>query len=94
MGIECEVCSGQHLTKDHQKATKRAQVPAKKDKMAGYRDNMDFAKSILPQYLLDDAINWIKSNMYPEDVFSDDQLIEWAKDWAINNNHVFVKDMP
>jgi hypothetical protein len=61
--------------------------------MAGYTENMNFAKAVLPQYLLDDAIDWIRTNLPPEDVFSDDQLIEWAKYWAINNNHVFAKDM-
>lgn len=61
--------------------------------MAGYNENKEFASAVLPQYLLDDAIDWIKANMAPEDVFSDDQLLDWARDWATNNNHVLVKDM-
>lgn len=61
--------------------------------MAGHNENMNFAKAVLPKYPLDDAINWIRTNLPPEDVFSDDQLIEWANDWAINNNYVFAKDM-
>jgi len=62
--------------------------------MAGHIDNVQFAKAILPQYLLDDAIDWIKSNMRPEDIFDDVDLIDWAKDWAVNNDYVLVKDMP
>jgi hypothetical protein len=61
--------------------------------VAGHNENMVFAKAVLPQYLLDNAIDWIRANLQPEDVFSDNQLIEWAKDWAINNNHVFTKDI-
>jgi hypothetical protein len=46
--------------------------------MAGYKQNKDFAETILPQYLLDEAIDWINKNMEPEDVFSDEQLKLWA----------------
>lgn len=48
--------------------------------MAAYTDNKKFADAILPQYLLDEAIQWIQSNMEPEDVFSNKQLEQWAID--------------
>jgi len=59
--------------------------------MAGHRENADFAKDILPQYLLDDATEWIQKNMEPEDVFTDEQLKEWADSWCSNNGMVIVE---
>lgn len=42
--------------------------------------NRDFIDAVISQYLLDEAIDYIAFNYKPEDVFSDEQLDEWAKD--------------
>ena len=43
--------------------------------------NRSFSNTILPMDdLLDMAINWIKINLSPDDVFNDDVLKEWAID--------------
>ena len=60
--------------------------------MAGSREDEDFAKAILCTYPLDEAIEWIGMNMCPEDVFSDEQLKSWAKNWAIENNYIFERE--
>lgn len=60
--------------------------------MAGYKENKDFAESILQQYPLDDAVDWIKKNLCPEDVFDDDALKTWAEDWASNNGYIFKEE--
>lgn len=33
----------------------------------------------IPLSILEDSVEWIKKNMEPEDVFSEDQLSTWAK---------------
>lgn len=38
----------------------------------------DFIESAMPQDLLGDAIDWIAANLSPEDVFSVNELEEWA----------------
>ena len=38
----------------------------------------DFIESVMPQDLLGDAIDWISANLSPEDVFSVNELEEWA----------------
>lgn len=48
--------------------------------MTTYRQDQDFLDSVISDTLLEDAIEWIQSNMHPEDVFSDDQLTDWALD--------------
>lgn len=52
--------------------------------MASYLENKQFAEEIFPCYPLDDAIEWIKSYLLPEDVFDPKQL----KDWAEGNGYV------
>lgn len=52
--------------------------------MASAANNKKFADALLPQYLLDEAISWIKSNMNPDEVFDESQLEEWAE----NNDFV------
>lgn len=47
--------------------------------MATNSENESFAKTILSQYPLDEAIEWIKKNLSPEDVFNEKELAEWAK---------------
>ena len=48
--------------------------------MASHKENKDFVSNLLPNYLLDDAIEWIKTNLEPEDVFSEERLSSWAID--------------
>lgn len=48
--------------------------------MATYKENNEFAQSVLPNNLLDDAIEWIRSNMRPEEIFSHEDLLEWANE--------------
>lgn len=43
--------------------------------MASYDENKQFRDSIVGD-LLDQSIDWIVSNMSPEDVFDNDQLVE------------------
>lgn len=47
---------------------------------SSYQDSR-FIQSVISQRLLEESIDWIKSNMEPEDVFDSSQLISWAKDW-------------
>jgi hypothetical protein len=48
--------------------------------MASAAENDSFAAALLPRWLLDEAIDWISSNMEPEDVFDNNQLDSWAED--------------
>lgn len=43
------------------------------------KDRQEFLKSLIPYDLLDDAICYISSTLSPEDVFTSEQLEEWAK---------------
>ena len=47
--------------------------------MATAKQNSDFLGAIMPQYPLDEAIDWISENLSPEDVFSDKDLEAWAE---------------
>ena len=55
--------------------------------MASARENKDFTDAILPSYPLDEAIDWIAKNMEPEDVFSPDDLRQWAENsgWVLGD---------
>jgi hypothetical protein len=57
--------------------------------MATRQENEKAVADILPTYLLDEFIDWISSNMIPEDVFTEDRLSKWA----VENNHVKVEDV-
>jgi len=43
------------------------------------RQNKEFTDAILPMYPLDQAVEWINSNMDPSDVFTEDKLEAWAE---------------
>jgi hypothetical protein len=45
-------------------------------------DNRNFSQHILPNQadLLDTAVDWIRDNLSPEDVFNREQLKQWASD--------------
>ena len=47
--------------------------------MVTTRQNADFANHLLPAEPLDAAIEWIKANLSPDDVFDDEQLAEHAR---------------
>ena len=44
-----------------------------------WNEKEQFAKDVF-YTTLDDAIEWIKENLDPNDVFNDRELIEWALD--------------
>jgi len=46
--------------------------------VASTRHNADFANHLFPADPLDTAIEWIKANLSPDDVFDDDALAEHA----------------
>lgn len=48
--------------------------------MASARDNNDFMNEIMDTYPLDTAIVWLRTNMTPEDVFDEAELIAWAEE--------------
>ncbi len=52
--------------------------------MANYNERKSFIRDIIADDLLDMAIDWIKSNMNPDEVFDESQLEEWAE----NNDFV------
>lgn len=52
--------------------------------MIGSRLEKDFVDSVVSSNLLAEAIDWIQSNLEPEDVFSEKQL----GDWAAENDYV------
>ena len=47
--------------------------------MASARHNTDFTNHLFPADLLDTAIEWIKANLSPGDVFDERQLAEHAR---------------
>lgn len=50
------------------------------------RQDKEFISNVISKTLLEDAIEWIKSNMTPEDVFNASELSDWAE------SNGFVKD--
>lgn len=42
------------------------------------KQERDFIDSIMPQYMLGEAIDWIRANLSPEEVFTVNELEEWA----------------
>jgi len=52
--------------------------------MASTKQNNDFLRDVIPSDLLDQAIEYIQKNLNPEDVFTDNQL----QDWAESNDYV------
>ena len=43
-------------------------------------DDQEFIGAVIPSDLLDEAILWIRKNLGPADVFSVEDLNEWAED--------------
>lgn len=46
--------------------------------MASAKENEEFKNTLLPQYPLDDAIEWISKHMNVDEVFSEKQIKEAA----------------
>jgi hypothetical protein len=44
------------------------------------RQQQEFIRSITAASLLEDAIEWIKSHLNPEEVFGEQALAEWAEE--------------
>ena len=47
--------------------------------MTTSKQNKEFTEALLPQFPLDQAIEWIGSNMDPGDVFDASKLEAWAE---------------
>ena len=47
--------------------------------MSNYTERKGFAEEVFDN-TLDPAIDWIKYNLYPEDVFHEDSLRVWAEE--------------
>ena len=45
----------------------------------------DFATTIIDEAVIEVAVQWIAENLSPDDVFSEDELACYAKDWATDN---------
>ena len=43
------------------------------------RQSQEFQDSIMPTFLLERAIEWIRANLSPEEVFTVNELEEWAE---------------
>lgn len=50
------------------------------------KQDRDFIDNVVPALLLESAIEWIRLNMSPEDVFSESDLEEWALDNDFTRN--------
>ena len=48
--------------------------------MANTKQNDEFANHMRAAWPLDDAIEWIKNNLSPEDVFRQKDLDQWAEE--------------
>jgi len=55
--------------------------------MASTRQNADFANHLFPSDPLDTAIDWIKANLSPGDVFDEAQLAEHVR------NNIEINDV-
>ena len=47
--------------------------------MPTVKQDMDFREKIIPSYILDNAIVWIRDNMKPEEIFPITQIREAAE---------------
>jgi hypothetical protein len=45
----------------------------------GSADERNFLDYVVGQNILQESIDWISSNLDPDDVFDTDELIEWAE---------------
>lgn len=52
------------------------------------RKEKDFIESVVCSSLLEESVDWIQSNLEPEEVFDKEELEEWAE----NNGYVKEDD--
>ena len=55
--------------------------------MTTAKQDRDFISAMVSDSLLEDSIEWIGSNMNPEDVFTEEQLRDWAE-----NNEMWMSE--
>ena len=55
--------------------------------MSSRQERENFIEETVPGDLLDQAVEWIESNMTPDQVFDDDALVTWA-----HENDMHTKD--
>lgn len=55
--------------------------------MTTHKENADFLANVIDSSLLDSSIDWIKTNLSPEDVFDEAKLHEWAE----NNGYTQIE---
>lgn len=48
--------------------------------MTTYHEETEFIKAVIDTDLLSKAIEWIKENLSPEEVFIEGELVEWVGD--------------
>lgn len=51
---------------------------------SAYQDKQ-FISDVIGDRILEKVVDWVSSNLEPEDVFSEEKLAQWAKDWAPKN---------
>ena len=55
--------------------------------------NNEFNNYVFSNTLLDSAIQWVKENIPPEDVYDEEQLLVWLNEWLlIGNMQIVPKD--
>lgn len=57
--------------------------------MPTYNEEKSFIEAVIGRSILDDAIEWIRENLNPEDVFPAKELDSWAED----NGYILKKDV-
>lgn len=57
------------------------------------RQYEDFKKTCIEDGILDNAIEWIQSNLSPNDVFTVKELEEWVRDYSACGDVFSDKDL-
>jgi hypothetical protein len=52
-----------------------------------YQDKA-FISELFPSTLLEQAMQFIADNFEPEDIFGNERMEEWAKQWADANDYI------
>lgn len=54
------------------------------------KQDREFVESVISTSLLEESIDWIKSNLSPEEVYGEKELLEWARNF--DPEDVFKED--
>lgn len=54
--------------------------------MFNWTQETDFINNVIGRGILDEAVDWVKSNLEPDEVYDKEELEEWAE------NNGFVKE--